>query len=147
MTGRPPHDTLDPSGLFWETPRGSASVRACSCSRVTSRALPGSPQPLCIVSGEPHQVSPSCRPSRPQHRRPDDLPAVLCSRCAWEFSLGPVPRTWRVPGIPHVLTVAVFTVLEAAVLYQNRKGKATTFLFRFFSQIYRIIAFICLFIF
>lgn len=31
-----------------------------------------------------------------------------------------------------MLTRGVFTVLEAAVLYQNRKGKATTFLFRFF---------------
>lgn len=43
--------------------------------------------------------------------------------------------------------VAVFTVLEAAVFDQDKKGKATTFLFRVFSQIYRIIAFICLFIF
>lgn len=37
--------------------------RACDRSRVASRALPASPQPLCVVSGERHRVSPSCQPS------------------------------------------------------------------------------------
>lgn len=46
--------------------------RACSCSRVASRALPGSPQPLCIVSGEPHRVPllPTFPPAAQTYRRP-----------------------------------------------------------------------------
>lgn len=88
-------------------------------------------------------------------RRPEPRGAFCArrpmSRCP---SPGPSPR-WRLPapsreprasraalGSP----VAAFAVPEAAVLYLNKKGNATTFLFRVFSQIYRIIAFICLFI-
>lgn len=129
VTGRPPRGALDPGSLFREAPGGSASV-----------APPASPQPLCVVSGE-QRVSPSCRPSRPQHRRP---PHRLCSGCAWASAREPRAH----PACHTCPLVGVFTVLEATVLYQNRKGKATTFLVRFFfSQIYRIIAFIYLFIF
>lgn len=46
--------------------------------------------------------------------------------------------------MPHLLFWAALAVLEVAVLYQNGKGKPTTFFIQNFSQIYRIIAFICL---
>lgn len=46
--------------------------------------------------------------------------------------------------MPHLLFWAALAVLEVAVLYQNGKGKTTTFFIQNFSQIYRIIAFICL---
>lgn len=51
------------------------------------------------------------------------------------------------PVMPRLRIGAELTTLEAAALYQNRKGKATTFFIQNFSQIYRIIAFICLFVF
>lgn len=65
---------------------------------------------------------------------------------------GPAQPTWdsfsgaraSAHTTPHQLFWAALAVLEVAVLYQNGKGKPTTFFIQNFSQIYRIIAFICL---
>lgn len=145
VTGRPPCDTLEPR---WPFPEGIR--RQCFCAElVTAPGWPRGPCrllpslcALCPVSDT--ECPPPANLPGPQHRRPHVLPAVLCSRCAWEFSCdspcrrlgtrGLFPGTSRVPVVPHVLIRGVFTVLEAAVLYQNRKGKATTFLFRFFPS-------------
>lgn len=117
VTGSLP-DTLGPASLSRSLPGGGSACPALAAWRLWG-----------VVAEAPPLVSRCPLPgSGPA------APAAVAKGTS-----GPSCRTCS-PG-------AAFTVLEAAVFYQNEEGKATTFLFRVFSQIYRNLAFICLFIF
>lgn len=121
-----------------------AGNRRARPHRTAGRAPPATPRTRARRPAAPRTAAPaalegpgaSCRPfCRPPSAPPQ---RKVPERVLLQVSSSGCPGGSAAEAGPHVLLRGVSVVPKAAVLYHNRKGKATTFLlsFFFFSDIW-----------